>query len=206
MAKTLERVVLEDPDILEQTKTHHKNRYDFARMYASETLSYLSFLDLCCGTGYGVRILCTNPGSRYLGIDISQKSIEYSHRYIERPYSEQHIVKDLVKRSSWWGLGKYNVITMFECIEHFRYKDGVSIVKRAYNHLENKGLFFLSTPRDINERYNMFHKSMWTFSMLKNKLGSIFNEVEIYGQDWDTGIINRENAIENDMYIAVCKK
>ena len=40
--------------------------------------------------------------------------------------------------------------------------------------------------------------------MLKNELGSIFSEIIIYGQDWDTGIISDENVIDNDFYIVVC--
>lgn len=213
MIKTApERCDLDDHTILEQTKQHHIERYKFAQKYVRP---YNRILDICSGTGYGLNIMRSQYplNTKGIGLEIDEESVfkameKYS--YPEGPALKisPNVFKkcNVVKLISWRYIGKFDVIVMFEAIEHFLYEDGLKILGQIKKLLKVNGTFIISSPRDINDKYNVHHKSMWTFSELKNRVGSIFSGIELWGQDWDTGLIDRENVMNNDLYIGVCKK
>jgi SAM-dependent methyltransferase len=204
-----ERCDIENPYIPEQTKRHHIERYNFAQTYVKKGDN---ILDVCCGTGYGLNIL----RSRYpyytkgTGIEIDAESISkaimtYSHPgkiHAKPNYFKQCDVTNLF---SWRLIGTFNVITLFEAIEHFLYKDGLKILYQIKKILKKNGVFIISSPKDINDKYNIYHKSIWAFPELKNVVGSIFGGIELWGQDWDTGIIDKECVMNNDIFVGVCK-
>lgn len=200
-----ERCDLDDPNILEQTKRHHIERYKFATAYVRPNNS---ILDICCGTGYGSGILRSEfPSStRYMGLEIDAESVDKAIKnYSRLDNTNSFKICDLTKLWSWRYIGKFDTIVLFEAIEHFLYEDGLKILHQIKKILKPSGTFLISSPRDINDKYNLCHKSMWTFSELKNKVGSIFGNIELWGQDWDTGVIDRENVMNNDLYIGICR-
>jgi predicted SAM-dependent methyltransferase len=94
---------------------------------------------------------------------------------------------------------------MFEAIEHITYSEGLIVLEKVKKQMRKDSVFMISTPRDINSKYNKMHKSQWDYPVLKNTLGSIFSYVEILGQDWGTGEISDIDIINNDFYIAICR-
>ena len=194
----VERIYLEDKKIKPQTIAHHVARYNFASKIRKVGRVNCA-LDLACGSGYGTDIL-RKAGYRVLGIDNNHESIFFAKKQYPKC---DFIMNDL---NNFRIPERYNLIVLFEAIEHLRYDDGIQLLNFIKRLLcDEKSLFVLSTPRDINGKYNFFHKSEWPYHNLKNILGSIFDEIEIFGQDWDTAKISSKNVRLNDFYIVVCR-
>lgn len=192
----VERVYLDDEKLRPQTIRHHLARYQFACELGGSGFA----LDLACGSGYGTEMLRKN-GYGVIGIDIDADAIKFAQTHY--PLST-FIVGDISKIRS--VVGKYNLVTFFEAIEHLSYKAGKRVIKTIRKKLlADGGTLILSTPRENNGKYNTFHKSEWSYDLLKNELGSVFDTVTVYGQDWDTAEISLDHVKENDFYICVCK-
>lgn len=191
----IERIYPDDKRVKPQTIAHHKARYEFAASLGKGKLC----LDLACGTGYGTEIL-RKSGYKAMGIDIDAGAIEYALKHYPKCKFVQLDITD-----NLYSTLEYDLITIFEAIEHLPYFPAVDMLGRCRRLLSNKGYFVLSTPNDINDKYNTFHRSEWTYSLIKNVLGSYFKTVKIYGQDWDTAEISDENIRNNDFYIAVAR-
>ena len=193
----VERIYPDDKRVKPQTIAHHKARYQFAtQIQEAKGRS----LDLACGTGYGTEML-RKAGYNAKGIDISPEAYEFARKsYPQCDFLLEDILKPEIFRNP------YQLITMFEAIEHFPYMEGVKLIERLSNFVLKDGFFILSTPKDTNDKYNTFHKSEWGYATIKNICGSYFENVKIYGQDWDTAEISDDNVRNNDFYIAVCQR
>jgi cyclopropane fatty-acyl-phospholipid synthase-like methyltransferase len=208
--RPFERCDIDNPLIPEQTKRHHIERYNFAQIYVK---AGDNILDLCCGTGYGLNILRSHYplDTQGMGLDIDAGSISKAKTDYSFPKRDTLLKPnkfrqcDLTNFLSWRYTGMFNVITFFEAIEHFLYNDGLKILFQIKKLLKKNGTFILSSPKDINDKYNIYHKSIWAFPELKNVVGSIFGGIELWGQDWDTGIIDKELIMNNDIYVGLCK-
>jgi 2-polyprenyl-3-methyl-5-hydroxy-6-metoxy-1,4-benzoquinol methylase len=193
--KVVERFDPHDTTLLEQTKRHHLKRYEFASAFLGK-----SYLDICCGQGYGTNYLKQEHEKAFvLGIDKEPSIILAAQKeYPNCQFGIMDIRRLALSR-------KFDVITFFEAIEHLTFTEGTRVLEYIHKELiEPYGVLIISTPRDIQDRYNIYHKSMWSYETLKNILGSLFNNVRMYGQSWETGLISEENVIENDYYLCVC--
>lgn len=193
--KVVERVYLNDKNLKPQTIAHHQTRYGYASVIRRVNKGDTG-LDLACGSGYGTEIL-RKAGYKMIGIDIDRKAIQFAKK--NYPLNK-YITCDM---SEYSPDSLFNLITMFESIEHITYIEGLKTLEIVKNHLLSNGVFILSTPRDINGKYNKLHRSQWDYTVLKNTLSSIFKNVEILGQDWDSAIIS--DNIDNDFYICICR-
>lgn len=192
----IERVYLDDKRLRPQTIHHHVKRYMFATEIIDKEME--KTLDLACGSGYGTLLLSVFS-NEITGVDISKEAIEYAKKHYHKP---TFLVGDVTKIKP----KRYNLITFFEAIEHLPFNEGQELLKKiATKMMAKDGIFIMSTPRKNNGKYNTFHKSEWSYDLIKNTLGSLFKEVTIWGQDWDTGIISLDHVVDNDFYIAVCK-
>jgi 2-polyprenyl-3-methyl-5-hydroxy-6-metoxy-1,4-benzoquinol methylase len=192
----IERVYLEDPKLKIQTITHHKERYIFASKVRVVNSGEFA-LDLACGSGYGTDLL-REAGYISCGVDIDEKAIKYA----KNKFKDNIYIKGDVGR--FFNPLGYKLIVLFEAIEHISYEEGLKVIENVKGMLDKDGYFIVSTPRDINNKYNMLHKSLWDYVVLKNILSSKFKSVEMWGQDWDSGIISKVNPESNDFFIAVC--
>jgi len=197
--KPIERIYPKDKRVEPQTIAHHKARYKFAARLRKIRGGII--YDFGCGTGYGTEML-RRAGYEYArGFDISEKAINFASANYRKC---KFLVEDLA-HSEFPAESFCDLVTMFEVIEHLKHDVGVKLVKDAYRLLRPGGIFMMSTPRDSN-KYNDFHLSEWPYHEIKNVLGPIFEEVRIYGQDWDTAKITDKNVPNEDFYIAVCTK
>jgi 2-polyprenyl-3-methyl-5-hydroxy-6-metoxy-1,4-benzoquinol methylase len=197
----VERIYPDDQRVKPQTVAHHKERYRFASEVRMPKKGDRA-LDMACGTGYGSDML-RKAGYSVTGVDISQEAITYAKKH----YPEcEFFLRDITEFRKHQDGGHFELITMFEVIEHLTYKEGKIVLKAIEGALKEDGIFLMSTPRDINGNYNTFHKSEWPYETIKNILGSIFSNIEILGQDWDTAEISGEHVRDNDFYLAVCRK
>lgn len=196
--QVIERTWPGDKRVKPQTIAHHVARYKFA-CEIQEPCGRA--LDLCSGEGYGTAMLMVT-GYNATGMDISGDMIsEAKTKYPDCRFLQGDITKGFIPLVSGFSL-----ITLFEAIEHIKFSQGKQLLADIYELLKPGGIAIISTPRDINDKYNTFHISEWSYGTLKNECGSVFDEVKIYGQDWEHGKISDENVRDNDFYICVCKK
>lgn len=163
----------------------HLERYLFASYYVKDN----KVLDIACGVGYGSSVLMTGGASQYLGVDISEESIEYA----KQEYGGENrtfIVADICHFKS---TDSYDVIVCFETIEHVScYR---SALVNLYAMLNKNGVLIISSPNrivtsptalHINDKpANKFHTQEFTPNELENLLietGFHVNKTEIFGQ------------------------
>ena len=193
----VERVYLDNKKLKPQTIRHHLNRYIFANQIREAHRNDLA-VDLACGSGYGTDLL-RKGGYKAIGIDIDRKAITYAKKKYPK---NKYITSDLVDYTFSTII---DLAVMFEAIEHVTYSEGLQIIEKIKDNMNKDSVFMLSTPRDINGKYNKLHKSQWDYPVFKNTLGSIFRKVEILGQNWDNGEISDIDVVNNDFYIAICR-
>lgn len=195
--KPVERIYPHDERVKPQTIAHHIARYKFATAFTDDYESE-NILDMCCGTGYGCEIL-RQKLHNVVGIDKSSEAIRYAKKhykccdFLRFPIQQINTKRKL-----------FNLITFFEALEHFNYQDGITAIQDASKILKPEGYFIISIPRDLNPKYNKYHVSKWSYDMFCGVLKTFFKNVDIFGQDWDTGIINDKKPEKNDFFIAVC--
>lgn len=197
-----ERLDIDSKDVAEQTIRHHLNRYKFVCERTTHAIYDPRCLDLGCGTGYGTYMLGCMSGGKSVGIDRDLESIVRNTIKFPKSLFLRTTIEDFIVNSQ--TMLEFDVITMFEVIEHLKYDSGVNVIRSIPKVLRPGGKFYLSTPRDINDKYNTFHISEWSYSDIKNICGSVFSKVCIYGQDWDTGDISEDSVRENDFFVAEC--
>jgi 2-polyprenyl-3-methyl-5-hydroxy-6-metoxy-1,4-benzoquinol methylase len=195
--KPIERIYPDDKRVKPQTIAHHKARYEFASMFEQ---SGRVAIDLACGTGYGTDRLRL-AGYNVIGVDICEEAIKYAR---ENFPENIFIITDIATCLDKQEKAIFDMVTFFEALEHLSKTDGRKLIIRIGKLLKKNGVFIMSIPRDINEKNNGFHKSKWGFGELKNTLESVFDEVIMLGQDWDTAEFSEEDVEKNDFYIAVC--
>lgn len=196
MSSALPRVYPDDPNLRPQTLAHHTARYEFA---AGLVRQGDQVLDLMCGTGYGSDIL-RRAGGVVLGVDADFDAIAYADRHYAGNLFFVADAAVLSIRSHW------NMVTWFEGIEHLTREDGLGVFRQVARGLRHcDGTLILSTPRDLNEKYNRWHLCAWPLEHLLLTANSLFSSVEAYGQDWDTAAITPDAKAEDDFYILVCR-
>lgn len=191
----VERIFLHDPRVKPQTVRHHVARYRFALSKAQKNMDYL---DIGCGTGYGCNFF-SQLGCNTTGFDVSEDAINFCKSSNK---DTNWLVQDIC---CWQPTGKYDIITLFEVIEHLPLSDAEELFEKVKQSLKSGGRFFVSTPRIANFSNNEWHISEWSYDMLIEKLSNVFAKVSLFGQDWDTANITENNVREEDFYIAVCQ-
>lgn len=191
----VERIYPDDKRVKPQTVAHHMARYKFASTFKGDTA-----LDICCGTGYGSEML-RKAGFATLGIDISRTAINYARRH----YKDCDFVCAPAQVTEYEP-GFWDLVVLFEGIEHLPKRDGINVLKRVRKSLSPKGVFLISLPRLSNPIYNTYHVSEWSYESLRMTLKKYFKHVKILGQDWDTSEITTTNVKQNDFWIGVCRK
>ena len=186
LVPVVERVYPKDRGLRPQTIAHHLKRYWFAtRVQGSQGYA----LDFACGSGYGTEIL-REAGYIARGVDIDDEAVAYA----KKNFPQCSFGRMPLER-------KYDLITFFEAIEHLDTVTGIAVINNLKRKLNPTGKLVASIPRDRNEKRNGFHKSHWNKNGLAIYLKSKFEDVKVYGQDWNTGEIGN---VDPDFYIYVC--
>jgi ubiquinone/menaquinone biosynthesis C-methylase UbiE len=175
-----------------QIAAEHLHRY----LLASEFVSGLRVLDMGCGAGYGSSLL--QNCSSYLGIDVSESSVESATKSFGsqtvnfRVGDCQHL--DLPDQS-------FDVVVCFEMLEHVENPD--LIVREAKRLLTNNGIFISSTPdKDEYNRFltepNEFHVHEMTKDQYERLLSTYFPVNDLVGQFYvQTSIIRPTTGLQN---------
>ena len=155
---------------------HHLRRYQFVATFLRETDAVL---DICCGTGYGTAIM-SEVAECVMGID-KIEAIDFAKKHYP---SCRFLVRDIAKYDFPYT---YDVITMFECLDHLEKKDGLDILAKAAKSC--RSMMFLSLPQDQKLDITPYHLAEWNDVELKSELGKHFSRVMLFGQSWVTGSI-----------------
>lgn len=160
----------------------HVHRYQEALKYISQGSKVL---DLACGSGFGSKLICEETKSYVVGGDISEESINYCTREFSKVKNLDFKVLDGTSIS--FDNGYFDAVVSFETIEHTtKYQEMVSEFNRV---LKTGNYAIISTPNIIinsptGKVLNPYHTQEFTYNELKNILEKVFDEVEIYGQNY----------------------
>ena len=122
---------------LGKVDTSHRARYSLASKYikAEDVI-----LDFGCGTGYGSYFMASQrPDITVVAVDCDPEAVKFAINY----FNHRRVTYELVRKELDQA-ASYDIITMFEVIEHV--KNPLTILKNLYECLREGGALFLSTP------------------------------------------------------------
>jgi ubiquinone/menaquinone biosynthesis C-methylase UbiE len=156
----------------------HEARYRFALNFIAGDKA----LDVACGTGYGLPILCR--AVRYaIGIDVDHGALRSACEELQG-FSGSVALADGCRLP--FGDRTFDSITSFETIEHL--EDGRSFVAELARVLTPGGICIVSTPNANYTRpqngipRNPYHIYEYTPSEFLDLLASRFGSVDLVGQ------------------------
>lgn len=161
----------------------HLARYHFAAPYAVGK----RLLDVGCGEGYGSALLA-RQAREVVGVDYSPAAVMHARKaYLDEGAGNLRFeIADASALDS--ALGRFDVITCFEVIEHIENQNDV--LSGLASALRPGGVLILSTPNSIVEQLferitdfkHPYHVGLLTPSDLRRSLRKHFSQVTLYGQ------------------------
>ncbi len=141
-------------------KTFHKRLKKILNCLESkEYLKERNLLDIGCGPGFFLKL--AQDYFKVTGIEISRQSVDYAKNTLGLNVFQGEF------RPGIFESGSFDVITMFDTIEHLI--DPVSIVKETYRLLRSSGMLILTTG-DISSLCARFCGKKWHLMTLPDHL------------------------------------
>jgi 2-polyprenyl-3-methyl-5-hydroxy-6-metoxy-1,4-benzoquinol methylase len=158
----------------------HRARYEFAVPFVSSR----RVLDVGCGEGYGAALLSRHADD-VLAIDYSPAAIEHARKTYPS-LNLRFAVADATRLDP--AIGKFNVITCFEVIEHI--EDTHRFFAQIAQALHPNGWLLLSTPNAMVDRlfdvirdvHYEYHVNVLTPTELRGRVKRYFHHATLYGQ------------------------
>ncbi len=168
-----------------RVEADHVERYRFLEPYVKDK----KVLDIACGVGYGSRLIMEAGASRYIGVDISEESVQYAKQQF-RSENVSFIAADICNFKS---IESFDVVICFETIEHVScYR---SALKNLFSVLSPGGVLIISSPNRLitspkalhlaDKPVNKFHTQEFIPNELVNELiatGFYVNQDGVFGQ------------------------
>lgn len=190
MKKTGERQVPDVPGTVDGIDIKHVQRYQWASMFSVNKKVY----DIACGAGYGSLLL---RAGEYTGFDLSKETVEYATKYYGNK-SVAFFEADVCNMPN--SLSKTDVIVSFETIEHI--KDPETFLSWCSKHCD---IMITSSPIRGSFGRSHFHLFEYRLSQFINVLQKHFNNVEMFVQKKDVGIIYPCLPEDKGVAVAVCQ-
>jgi len=166
--------MIDDERIYLPTSETNHIPHIFAYMNAIPIVKGKSVIDLCCGTGYGTRLL-SEAANRVIGYDYSKEAIAYNNkRKLSNTEFYQADVEKLKVLDS-------QVITCMQGLEHL--DDPKKLIQA---NLDKEWVFALPNDRDSS---NHFHHHKITPELIRDWFGEnvVIRLFDDYGQWIDFG-------------------
>lgn len=193
----MERIIVERPDFYGQDMIkRHIDRYAWALNYLDASDSVL---DLCCGTGYGAKMISEKCRGEVLGLDVNKEAIAYA----KEKYENKHVkyaVEDLTddKGLLYMMHLRFRAITLIEAIEHFDLTQAQKIILTAAKMLAPDGTLIITTPdKNQTEIYNHYHRLEYNVQELKELVSKLFNIIECKIESKFIYLVGKQNGIYN---------
>jgi SAM-dependent methyltransferase len=145
-----ERLSLEQVGARTVLASEHVHRYELV----AGLCGGLRVVDVCCGSGYGCRILRQAGAAKVLGVDADVATIEAARETIGREDEVEFELSDAVEFLER-DLGEWDVIVLFEGLEHL--EDPERAVRALERYCEAGGRCAISVPNGRVDVDNPFH-------------------------------------------------
>lgn len=189
----VERLGLDDVRAPTLIASEHLHRYEVA----ARLCDGLRVADVCCGTGYGTRVLA-DGGAEALGIDTAEEAIAEARRIGVRAE-----VADALEYLERPGLpDEIDAVVMFEGLEHLPNLDRAASALRA---LASGGIrLAVSIPnsRLLGEEDNPFHETDFDHDRAMATLRGLGEDVVVLGQYLAEGSLIRGESGEGPLAAA----
>lgn len=159
------------------TDFDHQQRYDWVCKFVKNK----TVLDIACGTGKGSFTLADKGEAKsVLGCDIEDEAVKYS----SIKYKKSNLRYDVQNAVYLNSKELFDVIISFETIEHIPETD--LFLSSIYNHLNDEGIFIVSTPISAkeldNNPKNSYHVIEWGFKKFQEIISRRFIIERIFVQ------------------------
>ncbi len=121
-------------------KTTTDYKFELDKLLGDDYKSKL-ILELGCGIGGILNFLKQNGCTNIFGIDISKEQVEICRKYVTEKVIQSDVF-DFLKTSS----KKYDIIIMFDLLEHFQKNKIIELLKLVNDSLTSVGKLVIRTP------------------------------------------------------------
>ena len=154
----------------------HLSIYDFAAPFCQGA----TVLDAGSGAGYGSAFLADKGAKHVLGIDVSEKAIEFSRQHFNRPNLSFQTMS--LEQMESLPSQHFDLIYSSNTLEHV--PNVASFMREAWRVLKPTGVLLLAVPPITDDRLlylnitNQYHVNIWTPRQWEYTLGLFFQEIE----------------------------
>lgn len=158
-------------------------KQDYIRKWLPED-KFAQILEIGCGLGYHLYALRNLGYVNLRGIDISPDMIEIAECNVsEVDFLNADAFEFLQQHKE-----KYDLIIMFNILEHFTRDEAIEVTKLSFDSLKNNGLILIRTPNAANPLsfhslyIDITHEMCYTENSIRDLLGLAgFSKVDIVG-------------------------
>ena len=186
----VERLTLEEADAPSLLALTHVHRYEVA----AEICAGLRVLDLCCGSGYGTRILARSAAS-VTGVDIHEPSIERARAALGDSDSVSFEVADALEYLERELAERFDAIVLLEGLEHL--PEPRKVIELLRSHARAGAALFISIPNEGSfPESNRFHVTEFEYEDVIAILDGL-DGGQVLGQSHAEGsLISAPDAVE----------
>ena len=187
----VERLTLEEADAPSLLALTHVHRYEVA----AEICAGLRVLDLCCGSGYGTRILARSAAS-VTGVDIHEPSIERARAALGDSGAVSFEVADALEYLERDLAGRFDAIVLLEGLEHL--PEPTKVIELLRAHARAGAVLFVSIPNEgsFPPEDKQFHLTEFEYEDVIAIIDGL-DGAQVFGQSHAEGsLISAPDAVE----------
>lgn len=111
---------------------------------------YMKVLDIGCGTGI-TSVFMGEMGADVLGVDISDKLIEFARENSSHLTNVKYIAEDVTRL--WFKDKRFDAITIIDSMEHISRSDFILLMDVIAKHSKKDTIIYLNIPDSRYQRY-----------------------------------------------------
>jgi SAM-dependent methyltransferase len=192
-ARVVERLTLEAASEHTLIATEHRHRYELA----AELCAGLRVLDLCCGSGYGCRIL-RETAAAVTGVDVDAATIDLAGATVGRETDVEFVAVDASDYLDEDLKNRFDAMVMFEGLEHLAAPERALEQLRGYAEAGTKLMVSVPNSRAFAEE-NPYHITNYGFDEFRAAFERFPQFVPMYQFLAEGSLIRGEEVRESDI-------